>query len=88
VASHVIDMWSPSTESLLDSSRVFPRRCHGIIPCFPLTNRSPLVVFRLNPARNTDSPKLKEIVSLNLLFYDIDPFSSFIQGRLMVYDVC
>jgi hypothetical protein len=34
-----------------------------------------------------DSPKLMEIVSNNLLLYDIDVFSPFMQGKLMVLDV-
>jgi hypothetical protein len=49
----------------------------GGIPSFPLTNRSPLVVFWINPAENTDSPKLMEFVSLNpksLLVISIVPF--------------
>jgi hypothetical protein len=29
-----------------------------------------------------------EFVSINLLFYDTDPFSPFMQGKLMVLDVC
>jgi hypothetical protein len=29
-----------------------------------------------------------KIVSLNLLLYDIDPFELFMQGRLMILDVC
>jgi hypothetical protein len=28
-----------------------------------------------------------EFVSINLIFYDIDPFSPFMQGKLMVLDV-
>jgi hypothetical protein len=46
------------------------------------------LVFWLNPAEDIDSPKLVEIVNNNLLLYDNDPFSPFMQGKLMVLDVC
>jgi hypothetical protein len=49
---------------------------------------SSFLVSWLNPAENTDSSKLMETASNNLLFYDIDPFSPFMQGKLMVLDVC
>ena len=39
---------------LLESSRVFPRRLCGGIPWFPVTNRSSLAVFWLNPVENTN----------------------------------
>jgi hypothetical protein len=52
-----------SVEYLLKSSRVFLHWSRCAIVLFPLTNRSPLAVFWLNPAENTDSPN-----SWNLLF--------------------
>jgi hypothetical protein len=48
---------------------------------------SSILVFWLNPAENIDSLKLVETISNNLLLYDIDPFSPFMQGKLMVLDV-
>ena len=57
----------------MESSRVFPHRYHHGLTWFPLTNRSSLMVFWLNPAKNIDSSKLMEIVSklLSLCWWSI-----------------
>jgi hypothetical protein len=56
------------------SSRTFMCSSHKIILQSLLIFRSSLAVFYVNPAKNINSTKLMEIVSLNLLFYDIHPF--------------
>jgi hypothetical protein len=69
------------------SSRTFLRSSHKIILWSLLIFRSSLTVFCVNPAKNINSPELVETVSLNLLFYDIHLFSSFMQERLTVHDI-
>jgi hypothetical protein len=52
-APHVSDMAPASMEYHQESSRVFPCWLRDGILWFPLTNRSTLAVFWLNPAGNT-----------------------------------
>jgi hypothetical protein len=69
------------------SSRTFLRSSHEIILRSLLIFRSTLVAFCVNYAKNINSPKLVETINLNLLFYNIHPFWSFMQERLMVHDI-
>ena len=54
LAPHVRGTDFALVESLLESSRVFLHKSCCGIPWFPLTNRSSLAVFWLNPVENTN----------------------------------
>jgi hypothetical protein len=75
-------VWSP-----LEFSRTFPRSSRGRIPRFHLTCRSALMVFRLNPAEITYSPKFMKFISLNpkpLLVISFMPLYMFYWQFIMV----